>query len=101
MTMDERTPFSNRVVLYRAAAPSGPWQGPADIYQAPEADGAIAAYNPFVHPQFGHADGYLVSYNLNDVHDPDRLYGDAARYRPRFIRADLDSLAAALAPQDD
>ena len=98
VTMDERTPFSNQVVLYRAAAPTGPWQGPADIYQAPEADGAIAAYNPFVHLQFGHAEGYLISYNLNDVHDPDRLYGDAALYRPRFIRADLD---AALTPQGD
>ena len=101
VTMDERAPFSNRVVLYRAAAPTGPWQGPADIYQAPEADGAIAAYNPFVHLQFGHTDGYLISYNLNDVHDPERLYADAARYRPRFIRADLDGLAAALTPPGD
>lgn len=101
VTMDERTPFSNRVVLYGAAAPTGPWQGPIDVYRAPEADDAIAAYNPFVHPQFGHADGYLISYNLNDVHDPDRLYANAALYRPRFIRADLDRLSAALIAQAD
>jgi len=101
VTMDERTPFSNRLVLYRAETPTGPWQGPIAIYQSPEADGAIAAYSPFVHPQFGHADGYLISYNLNDVHDPDRLYADAAIYRPRFIRADLEGLAAAWTPQGD
>ena len=101
VTMDERTPFSNRVVFYRAETPSGSWQGPVDIYQAPEADDAIAAYNPFVHPQFGHANGYLISYNLNDVHDPDRLYENAAFYRPRFIRADLDALADGLALHGD
>lgn len=101
VTMDDRTPFSDRLVLYRAERPTGPWQGPVDIYQAPEADGAIAAYNPFVHIQFGHANGYLISYNINEVNDPDRLYADANLYRPRFIRADLDRLAAVLTCQSD
>jgi hypothetical protein len=101
VTMDDRTPFSNRLVLYRAERPSGPWQGPVDIYRAPEADGAVAAYNPFVHIQFGHADGYLISYNVNEVRDPDRLYADAGLYRPRFIRADLDRLADMLTRQNE
>lgn len=96
VTMDERTPFSDRVVLYWAEAPTGPWRGPMLVYQAPEADGAVAAYNPFVHPQFDTSLGYLISYNINHVHDPDRLYDDAGLYRPRFIRADLARLAAAL-----
>lgn len=99
VTMDERTPFSARVVLYWAETPAGPWRGPVDIYQAPEADGAVAAYNPFVHPQFDRSKGYLISYNINHVHDPDRLYDDAGLYRPRFIRADLERLAAALTPE--
>jgi hypothetical protein len=97
VTMDARTPFSDRVVLYLADAPTGPWRGPVEIYRAPEASQAVAAYNPFVHPQFGHATGYLISYNINHLHDPDQLYADAGLYRPRFIRADLDRLAAGMA----
>ena len=92
VTMDLRQPFSRRIVLYSAQSPTGPWQGPVEIYQAPEADHAVAAYNTFVHPQFDGPAGQLISYNLNHVHDPDALYADAALYRPRFIRADLERL---------
>jgi hypothetical protein len=88
VTMDNRTPFSPEVVMYRALLPEGPWRGPCRLYRAPEADTAIAAYNPFVHPQFS-ADGrLLVSYNLNHISDPSALYRDASIYRPRFIRVD-------------
>ena len=92
VTMDLRQPFSNRIVLYSAQEPTGPWRGPVAIYQAPEADREVAAYNAFVHPQFAGPDGQLISYNLNHVHNPDALYADAALYRPRFIRADLARL---------
>lgn len=94
VTMDERQAFSDRMVVYRADGPSGPWQGPTEIYRAPEADGAVVAYNPFVHPQFRSRSGHLISYNINHVHDPDTLYGDAGLYRPRFIRVDLNRPAA-------
>ncbi len=86
VTMDCRTPFSPELVLYRAERPEGPWQGPVGIYRAPEADAAIAAYNPFVHPQFTAAGRWLVSYNVNHVSDPSALYRDASIYRPRFLR---------------
>lgn len=92
VTMDLRQPFSNRIVLYTAQAPTGPWQGPVEIWQAPEANREVAAYNAFVHPQFAGPAGQLISYNLNHVHDPGALYADAALYRPRFIRADLELL---------
>ena len=98
VTMDLRQPFSNRIVLYTAQAPTGPWQGPVEIYRAPEADRAVAAYNAFVHPQFAGSDGQLISYNLNHVFDPDALYADAALYRPRFVRADLEGLLDRLHP---
>jgi hypothetical protein len=88
VTMDNRVPFSADLVMYRSRRPEGPWQGPCPLYRAPEASAALAAYNPFVHPQFT-ADGLLlVSYNLNHVSDPEALYRDAAIYRPRFIRVD-------------
>ena len=94
VTMDDRQPFSDRLVLYVAPEPTGPWQGPIAIYRAPEADGNLAAYNPFVHTQFSHDNEALISYNINHVHDPDRLYENADFYRPRFIRADLERLAS-------
>ncbi|MGD9332917.1 MAG: DUF5005 domain-containing protein [Desulfobacterales bacterium] len=94
VTMDDRQPFSNRLVVYLAESPMGPWRGPIEIYRAPEAGAGISAYNPFVHPQFKSPDGILISYNINHVHDPDVIYEDASLYRPRFIRVDLDRLAA-------
>ena len=101
VTMDDRQPFSDRIVLYLAEAPTGPWQGPVDIYRAPEASRAVAAYNPFVHPQFSRqGTGHLISYNINHVHDPDTLYDDAGLYRPRFIWVDLDRLDVRLAGQE-
>lgn len=100
VTMDERQPFSDRVVVYFADTPTGPWQGPVEFYQAPEADTAVVAYNPFVHPQFSTRNGHLISYNINHVHDPDTLYDNAGLYRPRFIRIDLNRLAVQVGGQD-
>ena len=96
VTMDDRQPFSDRMVVYLTAVPTGPWRGPIEIYRAPEAGDGIAAYNPFVHPQFRSPDGLLISYNINHIHDPAAIYDDAGLYRPRFIRVDLDRLAAVL-----
>jgi hypothetical protein len=101
VTMDARRPFTGRVVAYFAAQPTGPWRGPVPIYQAPEADDQVAAYNPFVHPQFSSANDFLISYNINHVHDPDMLYQDAGLYRPRFIRTDLNALAQRVAEPED
>ena len=98
VTMDLRQPFSPRMVLYAAESPVGPWRGPVEVYRAPEANAEIAAYNAFVHPQFDGPGGQLISYNVNHVFDPQRLYADAALYRPRFIRADLVKLAESILP---
>ena len=92
-TMDAQTPFSNRLVVYRAPLPTGPWQGPLALYDAPETNGHIVAYNPFVHLQFSTADRVLVSYNLNDIVDPGALYRHAGIYRPRFIWIDMAAVA--------
>ena len=101
VTMDDRQPFSDRMVAYWAEIPTGPWQGPVEIYRAPEASSAVVAYNPFIHPQFSpHRNGDLISYNINHVHDPVTLYDDAGLYRPRFIRVDLNRLTARPAGQD-
>ncbi len=89
ITMDGRTPFSGRLVAYTASRPEGPFEGPIALFTAPEAGGDIAAYNPFVHPQFTQQNRILVSYNVNHLKDPTVLYRDAHLYRPRFIRVDL------------
>ncbi len=89
ITMDNRTPFSGRLVAYSAPRPEGPFQGPVFLYAAPEAGPAVAAYNPFVHSQFTQEGRILVSYNVNHLHDPSALYRDARLYRPRFVRVDL------------
>jgi hypothetical protein len=91
-SMDGRVPFSNLIVAYRSRTPTGPWQGPQTVYQAPEANTQIAAYNPFAHTQFTDRGRVLVSYNVNHVSDPDALFRDATIYRPRFIRVDLGEL---------
>ncbi len=91
-SMDGRVPFSNLIVAYRSRAPTGPWQGPQTVYQAPEANTRIAAYNPFAHTQFSDRGQVLVSYNVNHVSDPNALYRDATIYRPRFIRVNLIEL---------
>jgi hypothetical protein len=91
-TMDGRTLFSNEIVVYRAARPTGPWQGPGLVYRAPHTGQQVAAYNPFVHPQFTQNRRVLVSYNLNHLSVPPALYRDAGLYRPRFIRVDLDEV---------
>lgn len=89
ITMDGRTPFSGRLVAYKAPRPEGPFQGPVFMYTAPEADSDVAAYNPFIHPQFTRQGRLLISYNVNHLHDPEALYRDAQIYRPRFVRLDL------------
>jgi len=91
-TMDGRTAFSNIIVIYRASQPHGLWQGPLTVYQAPEANTRVAAYNPFAHPQFSEENHLLLSYNLNHISDPNALYRDASIYRPRFIRIDLSEV---------
>lgn len=96
VTMDERQPFSGHLVAYTAARPEGPFQGPTTLYDAPEADDRVAAYNPFVHPQFTQQGRVLISYNVNHLHDAQIHYRDARLYRPRFIRLDL---AAHLRPR--
>ncbi|MBI5894631.1 MAG: hypothetical protein HZB24_00980, partial [Desulfobacterales bacterium] len=89
---DGRVPFSNLIVAYRSRAPTGPWQGPQTVYQAPEANTQIAAYNPFAHTQFNDQGRVLISYNVNHVSDPNALFRDATIYRPRFIRVNLIEL---------
>ena len=92
VTMDERRPFSSRLVAYAASRPEGPFQGPTALYEAPEAGNGVAAYNPFVHPQFMQQGRFLISYNVNHLHDPQIHFRHARLYRPRFLRVDLEAI---------
>jgi len=96
LTMDNRTPFSDRLVAYLASTVFGPWQGPVTVYTAPEVTGDVAAYNAFAHPQFTTDGCLLVSYNLNSVSDLSLPYADADTYRPRFVRVNVARLTALL-----
>lgn len=96
LTMDNRTPFSNRLVAYLASTVFGPWQGPVTVYTAPEVTRDVAAYNAFAHPQFADDGCLLVSYNLNSVSDFTLPYANADTYRPRFVRVNVARLTALL-----
>ncbi len=76
--------LSSRIVARLATTPEGPWGPTFPIYNAPEHEGEIFAYNAKAHPHLSRDGRILISYNVN-TSNLERVVAEADIYRPRFI----------------
>ncbi|MFC0528744.1 fibronectin type III domain-containing protein [Phytohabitans kaempferiae] len=88
VTFDESQPFTARILGFSAETPTGPFLHPRLLYQAPEASGNTYVYNARIHPEQSSSGDFVVSYNVNSF-DPDDVYANARRYRPKFVDVTL------------
>lgn len=88
ITGDARVSLSPDILLYRSNAPTGPFTDPVRLYSTPETGGNIFTYNAKSHPELGHGNELLISYNVNSFHTAD-VYADVDNYRPRYVRVGL------------
>jgi hypothetical protein len=80
--------FSKNIAMRFAPDPWGPWSAPRRIYACPEAEGSpdVFCYGAKGHPDLSSApDEIIVTYVANSL-DFAKMAGDAALYRPRFLR---------------
>lgn len=76
------------VTSYWACSPTGPWHGPGGDFAVPLPGGAVAAYNPQVHPALGGGGRLVLSYDVNRLdaaNVPAAVSGEVSLYRPRFV----------------
>lgn len=92
VTSDTTTPFGTwPIVAYRSTSPVGPWSGPIEVYDPPEAGGSRYAYNPTLVPVG--AEQFVLAYNVNDTFA--EVLADPTIYRPRFRALRITRPAAA------
>jgi fibronectin type 3 domain-containing protein len=86
ITQETNEVFGNSFVAYTSDSPTGPFSGPAYLFDAPaEYPGKpVIEYDPHVHAQYGTGAELMMSYNVNSL-SPDDNYEDATIYRPRFV----------------
>ncbi|SBT52933.1 fibronectin type III domain-containing protein [Micromonospora auratinigra] len=86
VTVQGNVTFGSQVVAYTAAAPTGPFSGPVDLFTAgePAARQGVIVYDARLHPELAQPGKLLVSYNVHSL-NADDLYTDARIYRPRFV----------------
>ncbi|MFG1672847.1 fibronectin type III domain-containing protein [Micromonospora sp. NPDC049282] len=86
VTVQGNVTFGTQVIAYTAAAPTGPFSGPIDLFTAPEpaARQGVIVYDARLHPELAPSGRLLVSYNVHSL-NADDLYTDARIYRPRFV----------------
>lgn len=85
--------LGNDILLYTAAAASGPWTRQGTVYTCTEtayyeARGFgtnVYPYNAKSHDEYYAPGGQLLTYNVNSFNPPD-VYADVSIYRPRFLR---------------
>ncbi|GAA1568582.1 hypothetical protein GCM10009804_26310 [Kribbella hippodromi] len=94
VTHDTSEAFNPRILGYTAAAPTGPFSSPVELYRTPETgtDPQVFTYNSHVQPHLSSDGSLLISYNVNTM-DPQALYraGGTSIYRPRFVRVELEA----------
>jgi hypothetical protein len=81
--------LSENILARLSPEPQGPWSGPIQIYQCPEADWdeSIFCYAAKAHTILSEVpDALVITYIANSV-DFDKTVNDARLYRPRFLRA--------------
>lgn len=86
VTADTNITFSPAFVGYTADSPTGPFTGPAHLFEAPQEypGKPVITYDARVHSAFGSGGNLVVSYNVNSLNNDDN-YADARIYRPRFV----------------
>jgi len=89
LTTEGNLLFNPSIVAYTAAAPTGPWDGPRQLYTPTEAapGSSRVSYDARLHPELAAAGKLLISYNVNSL-DAETGYTDARVYRPRFVEVD-------------
>ncbi len=95
ITQDTSEELSAKVVAMTAAAPTGPFAAPVELFTMPEVgpQGScgmknVYGYNAHEHPWLRRGRELTISYNVNSL-QADDLYADASIYRPRFMRVQL------------
>ncbi|MFI6505362.1 phospholipase A2 [Nonomuraea typhae] len=86
VTQENSDVFSSWIVSYVAGAPTGPFTGPAYLFEAPEPE--MSNWTQFIyvgrhHPELSDPGKLLITYDVN-AWNPEDLYKDARIYRPRF-----------------
>jgi fibronectin type 3 domain-containing protein len=80
--------FDSQIVAYTSNSPTGPFDGPVQLFTAPEvSQPGVFMYNARVHPELARSGKLLVSYDLNSM-ATDGTYNDVRHGRPRFIEVD-------------
>jgi len=82
-----QVPMSRDIVAYHAHAPQGTWTRTGRIARIPAIPHAIT-YNATVHPEFSSNSTLILGYSVN-ADQWDRIFTDAALYRPRFMEIRL------------
>lgn len=72
------------IIARAASRPEGPWSEPHPIFEAPEHQGDVFAYNAKAHPEQSSPNRLLISYNVN-TSDLRKVVTEADLYRPRFL----------------
>jgi fibronectin type 3 domain-containing protein/predicted RNA-binding protein with TRAM domain len=85
VTQDADTPFSPSIVAHVAPAPTGPFDAPRYLFDAPEPGNGKQQqiYDPRTHPELAANGKLLISYNVNSL-DNAQNFADARIYRARF-----------------
>jgi Domain of unknown function (DUF4185) len=78
-----QVPMGREIVAAWSRHPTGPWEQRRLVARVPGIAGAFT-YNATIHPEFSIGKRVMLGFNVNGL-DMDRVFGDAALYRPRFM----------------
>ena len=80
--------LSPNILARLAAAPTGPWGDPIQLYRCPESgwDARIFCYAAKGHPEVSTEAGELIVTYVSNATELELLEDDARLYRPRFLR---------------
>jgi hypothetical protein len=87
-TLVTQAPMRREIVAYSSTHPAGPWTRRRIVARVPAIAGGFT-YNATIHSEFSAGDRLMLGFNVNGL-DWDRVFGDVALYRPRFMAIRLE-----------